>query len=129
MIWDELKYFKKTEFDCRCGCGQNKMQPDFLKKLDDLRERLDFPLIVTSGYRCPSHNMAVSTTGGEGAPHTTGRAVDFSIMGTNAFRLITQASLGGWMTGIGVNQRGAHAKRFIHLDDLDRFPRPNVWSY
>lgn len=129
MIWDELEFFQKKEFDCRCGCGRNEMDPDFLKKLDDLRRRLGFPLVVTSGYRCPDHNESVSTTGRDG-PHTTGRAVDFGIMGYKAKRLLTQASLGGWMTGLGVNQKGPHNKRFIHLDDLEsERTRPNVWSY
>ncbi len=130
-IWDELKYFKKTEFDCRCGCGQNEMEPDFLKKLDDLRGRFDFPFIVTSGYRCPSYNAQVSSTGATG-PHTTGRAVDLALFGRKAFNLMRHWTLGGWGTGIGLKQHGPHDKRFIHLDDIsaddNRF-RPTVWTY
>lgn len=107
------------------------MDDDFLLMLDDLRHRLKFPLVVTSGYRCPVHNVRVSTTGPTG-PHTTGRAVDLAIFGGQAFRLITQASLGGWMSGIGLKQHGTHERRFIHLDNLEsgsgRF-RPTVWTY
>lgn len=130
-VWDELRFFKKSEFDCRCGCGGNEMNPDFLKKLDDLRSRVDFPFIVTSGYRCPDHNEQVSSTGRNG-PHTTGRAVDLSLFGQRAFNVMRQWTLGGWGTGIGLNQKGPHKKRFIHLDDLEadgkRF-RPTVWTY
>lgn len=127
MTW---KHFKPSEFDCRCGCGRNEMQPDFVETLDDLRERLGFPLVVTSGYRCPDHNERISTTGRDG-PHTTGRAVDLAVSGERAFKLLRQCTLGGWMSGIGLKQHGAHETRFIHLDDLapPGHPRPRVWTY
>jgi uncharacterized protein YcbK (DUF882 family) len=105
------------------------MDPHYIEALDDLRARLGFALIITSGFRCPAYNDRVSSTGKSG-PHTTGRASDVSISGPNAFRLITQSSLGGWMTGIGINQKGPHLGRFVHLDDLDGpHPRPRIWSY
>lgn len=131
MIFDELRFFKKSEFTCKCGCNRTYMNPDFLKKLDDARSRFDFPFFITSGYRCPEYNERISTTGRTG-PHTTGRAVDIQLFGKNAFRVIQQCSLGGWFTGIGLHQRGPHAKRFIHLDDLtedDNRARPTVWTY
>lgn len=131
MIWDELRFFKKTEFNCRCGCGRNNMEPEFLKKLDTARGILGFPLIISSGYRCPSHNERVSTTGKSG-PHTTGRAADVLIFGREAYILVRYMSLHGGMTGLGINQRGAHDKRFIHLDDLEQSDgryRPTVWTY
>lgn len=128
--WAEITFFKKTEFDCNCGCGSNLMEKTFLKTLDDLRGRCDFPFIITSGYRCPEYNDAVSSTGRNG-PHTTGRAADIKLFGQRAFNVIRHCTLGGWMTGIGVMQHGPHNSRFIHLDDLepgDRF-RPTIWTY
>jgi uncharacterized protein YcbK (DUF882 family) len=80
MIFEELQFFKKSEFTCKCGCGRTFMEPDFLKKLDDLRSRVDFPFFVTSGFRCPSYNERISSTGRTG-PHTTGRAVDLQLYG------------------------------------------------
>lgn len=131
MIFDELRFFKKSEFTCKCGCNRTFMEPDFLKKLDDLRSRVDFPFVVTSGYRCPEYNNKISTTGLTG-PHTTGRAVDIQLHGRQVFNVMRQATLGGWFSGIGLNQRGPHAKRFIHLDDLEKTDgrfRPTVWTY
>lgn len=127
MQW---KHFEIDEFTCTCGCGINGMRESFVDKLDDLRERCGFPFIVTSGYRCPEHNSRVSSTGSDG-PHTTGRAVDLSVSGNDAFRLVAQCTLGGWMTGVGLKQHGAHASRFVHLDDLAQpgHPRPRVWTY
>lgn len=133
LDWEIIKHFKPSEFACKCGkCGStgNEMDADFIGKLDQLRERHDFPLIITSGYRCPEYNDRISSTGLDG-PHTTGRAADVSVTGERAFKLVTHSSLGGWMTGIGINQRGDYAKRFIHLDDLEApdHPRPRIWTY
>ncbi|UCE39322.1 MAG: peptidase M15 [Thermoplasmata archaeon] len=127
--WEQITYFRPDEFRCRC-CGEERMSLSFILTLDDLRTRLGFPLHISSGYRCPWHNDQVSTTGFNG-PHTTGRAADVLISGEDAFRLVTQSSLGGWFTGIGINQKGPHDKRFIHLDDLTApdHPRPRLWSY
>jgi uncharacterized protein YcbK (DUF882 family) len=123
MSW---KHFKHHEFSCK-HCGENKMEDSFVDKLDALREECGFPLRLTSAYRCPEHNMRVSTTGPDG-PHTTGRAVDIAVRGPQAYRVVALAAKHGF-TGIGVHQKGA--VRFIHLDDLfpPLHPRPNVWSY
>jgi hypothetical protein len=40
-----------------------KMNDDFMQKLIALREHLAFPFIVSSAYRCPSHNEKVGATG------------------------------------------------------------------
>jgi len=124
MNW---KHFTLGEFRCR-HCGENKIERDFIDKLDELRESCGFALVVTSGYRCPEHNANVSSTGLAG-PHTTGRAVDFLVSREQALRLMALAIVQGF-TGIGVNQKGAG--RFIHLDDLPNAPgqpRPTCWSY
>jgi uncharacterized protein YcbK (DUF882 family) len=131
--WKDIKHFKPAEFACRCGeCGSdgNEMNLDFVDSLDQLRERLGYPMTITSGYRCPAYNERISTTGKDG-PHTTGRAADVLISGEQAFRLVQQCSLGGWMSGIGIKQKGPHEKRFIHLDDLagPDHPRPRIWTY
>lgn len=128
MTTDRWQFFDLSEFTCRCGCGTNEMQSDFIDKLDELREAVGFRLRVTSGYRCPSHNQRVSSTGLRG-PHTTGRAVDFAVDRERAFSVLEWIEVFGF-TGIGVNQKGN--SRFIHLDDLPEAggrPRPTVWSY
>lgn len=121
-------HFKIEEFTCSCGCDLALMQYDFIDRLDTLRSILGFPLIVSSGYRCPSHNEEVSTTGKTG-PHTTGRAVDFAVHGEEAYKLLAEANK-FLFSGIGVNQKSAYKNRFIHLDDLPvgEF-RPRVWTY
>jgi zinc D-Ala-D-Ala carboxypeptidase len=122
------KYFTKSELACPC-CGVSAlMRLETVDRLDRLRELFGKPLQLSSAYRCPAHNAAVSSTGADG-PHTTGQAVDVVCRGTDAFVLAGQAMRLGF-TGIGVQQRGG--SRFLHLDDLpnsSRFPRPWLWSY
>ena len=118
------QYFSLEELSCR-HCGEMHMDSGFMAKLVAIRRELGFPLPVTSGYRCPAHNAAVSETGING-PHTTGHAVDIAISGERAYRLL-RAALAHGMTGIGIKQHGDG--RFIHLDDLDGPTRPWIWGY
>lgn len=121
-----LRYFTLEEFTCRCGCGQADMNPVFLEWLDELRARAGFPLVVTSGYRCPAHNQAVSSTGPNG-PHTTGKAADLAVDRGRARILMRLAEcMDPPVQGLGIQQKGSG--RFLHLDLLDR-PEPTVWSY
>ena len=128
-FWDDIQYFSQSEFTCS-HCGDEQMLEAFVRKLDSLRLDYGSPLTVTSGYRCPIHNDAVSSTGLTG-PHTTGCAVDIHVVGFATHRLMKQASIAGF-SGIGVAQKGEHNSRFLHLDVLDAGegrPRPWVWSY
>lgn len=122
--------FSPRELACR-GSGAILVVPPFMERLQHLRSAWRGPLRVTSGYRSPAHNAAVSSTGRDG-PHTTGRAVDIAIAGADALDLLVLARTHGF-TGIGVAQRGPHGSRFIHLDDLESHetagPRPWMWSY
>jgi len=121
-------HFTLAELQCHCGCGRMEIPTAFLDKLENLRVAYNKPMIITSGYRCPGHNAAVSHTG-DGGPHTVG-AVDIQISGPDAHQLLEHACRIGF-SGIGIKQAGLTAGRFIHLDDLDisAHPRPRVWSY
>lgn len=122
-----LRYFDLSEFACR-HCGANRMANWFLRDLDELRHQFGRPLIITSGYRCPTHNAVVSSTGRAG-PHTSGCAADIGVSRGAAYALLRLALALGF-TGIGVAQKSAD--RFIHLDKLPAAPgrpRPSVWSY
>jgi len=121
-----FKYFTAAELKCS-HCNKEGMNINFMKKIEALREELGFPFIVTSGYRCTKHPIEIEkyTVGA----HTTGRAIDVSVYGENAYKLLRGALKAGF-TGIGVNQKGD--SRFIHIDDIEESPerpRPWVWSY
>ena len=127
--WSEVEFFNRSEFACK-HCGRCEMDETFVMRIDELRRKFGEPLRVSSGYRCPEHNAAVSSTGADG-PHTTGRAVDLVVSRGEAHRLLKLIMTMGGFSGVGIQQKGAG--RFLHIDDLrdneTAGPRPTIWSY
>ena len=118
--------FSVNKMACRCGCGTAEMDPEFMRMLQELRDQMQGPLRVSSGRRCEHHNYRVSTAKNEkNGVHTLGQASDILIFGERAMLLFEKARQMGFI-GIGLSQRGDHAKRFVHLDTK---PRKAFWSY
>ena len=115
---DGFKYFNWTEFDCK-HTGLNEMDPEFIHKLDDLREACGFPFVITSGYRDPSHPVEVRKL--KPGTHSSGIAVDIAVNSGQERRLLVQKALELGFTGIGV------AETFVHVDT--RTTRPTMWTY
>ena len=115
--------FKPDEFRCS-HCGSLEVHEDLLDLLQEARETLG-TLTITSAYRCPIHNSAVSKTG-PGGPHTTGKAVDIHVSNSQHRKQLIDY-FADKVTGLGI------AKTFIHIDilyDEDGFEmRPNCWIY
>jgi len=113
-----VKYFSTSEFDCQ-HTGENRMEQDFLDKLDELRDYCGFPFVITSGYRSPSHPLeAVKEIPGT---HAQGIAADIKITNSAHRYTIIKGALEHGFTGIGV------AGDFIHLDT--RGTLPVMWTY
>ena len=129
---DRWPNFSFKEMACQHS-GICNIDPDFMDKLQKLRNATVFGLVVSSGYRDKTHPIEadkISKTGRGGA-HTTGKAVDLKVARDKAYIVLLHA-LALKFTGIGVAQTGE--ARFLHLDDIqpeDNFhvPRPTVWSY
>lgn len=81
ITWDEIKYFKKSEFACKDGCGFDDINLKLVKILDQIREYYGKPIIITSGCRCKKHNKEVG--GVQGSRHELGNAADFYVQGIN----------------------------------------------
>ena len=81
-------------------------------------------LRISSGFRCEDHNEKLSSTGRHG-PHTEAKASDIIISGERAVLLFERARKFGF-SGIGLNQKGPHHKRFVHVDTLES---KALWSY
>lgn len=127
--WSEIKHFTKREFECS-RTGACRMNREFMLWLDGLRDELGFPLVVTSGYRDPSHPLEAAKK--IPGAHAFGLAVDFRLWGANALKLVELAtSTSPVPLGLGVAQCGLIEKRFIHLDHAppECRQRPRVWSY
>lgn len=85
----KCKYFKDSEFTCKCGCGLN-LQKDGIKRIaDEIREHFGRPMIITSGTRCAKHNKAVG--GVSNSWHLKGNAIDIIIPGVSANELYAYA--------------------------------------
>ena len=59
MDWSKEVNFDEAEFRCT-QTGECRMQPDFMRKLQALREEYGKPLTITSGYRSPQHSIEAS---------------------------------------------------------------------
>ena len=113
-------YFKIEEFACSC-CGKNKIDPQFVKKLDEARRLAKIPFIITSGYRCEKHNKEVG--GKADSAHLKGVAADISCQTSTSRYLIVNALIRAGFNRIGI------AKDFIHCDiDKDKLQEV-IWIY
>lgn len=115
------KYFKASEFRCRCAradCTAPPMRPELLEKLDALREEWGKPLRPTSGSRCAYWNEKQG--GAVKSQHLKGNAVDFYFRNLKDMeKFVALAEKFGFM-GIGFG-RG-----IVHLD-CRKFPAR--WTY
>lgn len=115
--WDSYPNFSKAEFDCQ-ETGENKMQPFFLYKLQQLRTAYGKPLTITSGYRSPKHSIEAKKE--KPGTHAQGVAADIAVNNPDRYIVLKLAFELGF-AGIGVD------KNFIHLDSS--MQRKAVWSY
>ena len=70
-------YLFVKEVACRCDdvrCHYTLFHPKTNHSFHLLRSHINYPLIITSGFRCKTHNEKVG--GLELSSHTVGRAVD-----------------------------------------------------
>ncbi len=104
-------HFMLREFECRC-CRCVRLHPELLKKLEALRQYLDMPVIITSGYRCEKHNNEVG--GVERSLHLVGQAADVAVPARAQKNFIAIAKK------IGFDQTLAYPTRnFVHLGIFD----------
>ena len=124
-------HFTYRELQCKCYgefCNGGDMDDEFMEKLEKIRTTFGRPMRVTSGFRCPEYNNRHAATGLTG-PHTTGKAIDILISGREAFDLLWIIMNQDYMRGLGFNQKGPHASRYMHIDSLREGLRPWIWSY
>lgn len=82
-FWDGIKYFKRSEFKCKCGkyCNGFPAEPDenLVNLLDQIRGHYGVPVTITSGVRCKTHNK--NCGGASASQHLVGTAADIKVKG------------------------------------------------
>ena len=119
--WEEIHNFSAREFDSPDLKGSgDRMEKDFIVKLQKAREIANIPFKVNSGYRTPEHNKKVG--GVRNSSHLYGFAADIKA-NTNYKRIrIVIGAISAGIYRIGV------ARSFIHLDS-DPHKSPSLWLF
>ena len=102
------RHFKLSEFACHC-CKRVMLHPKLLAKLVELRNTLERPVYITSGYRCFKYNQKVG--GIVNSYHCIGLAVDIQVKDINLITLLEICENIDF-SGIGFYEK----KNFLHLD-------------
>ena len=119
-----MKYFKIEEFDCK-HTGKNEMVPEFLEKIDHLRDECGFPFVVTSGYRDKTHPVEAAKKAA--GVHSQGIACDIKVnTGYQRYVLLKKAfeqeiSKGSGKSTISINITGVGGTEIKDITSRDTF--------
>lgn len=114
-FWDNIKWFTREEFRCRCGgkyCNGFPAEPDqrIAELADDVREHFGLPADVSSGLRCKTWN-SLQPTASSTSFHQFGRALDFRIRGKSSEEVLD------YVEGLpGVNFAYMIDDEYVHMD-------------
>ena len=111
-FWDEIKYFKRSEFACKCGkCGGYPVEPKekLIRVADQVRKNLGGMATVSSGVRCATHNANVG--GVTNSRHLSGKAMDFCIAGKTAAQVLAEVN-----KHKEIRYEYAIDSRYVHMD-------------
>jgi uncharacterized protein YcbK (DUF882 family) len=89
-FWDEIEYFTRDEFKCKCGgkyCNGYPAEPDerVVRIADQLRKNLGVPITIVSGLRCKTWNAIQG--GVTNSQHMYGEAADIYAKGVPQSRV------------------------------------------
>lgn len=89
-FWDEIEYFDRSEFKCKCGgkyCNGYPDEPDerMVRIADQLRKNLGVPITIVSGLRCKTWNAIQG--GVSNSQHMYGEAADIYAKGISQSRV------------------------------------------
>ena len=89
-FWDEIEYFYRSEFKCKCGgkyCNGYPAEPDerMVRIADQLRKNLGVPITIVSGLRCKTWNAIQG--GVSNSQHMYGEAADIYTKGVPQYRV------------------------------------------
>ena len=112
------QYFKREEFACKCGCGQDTVDAELITVLEDVRNHFNAPVIITpkGGNRCIAYNKAAG--GKKHSRHLIGQAADIVVAGYLPIQIYSylrskyagQYGIGSYKTFTHIDVRGWKAR-------------------
>jgi zinc D-Ala-D-Ala carboxypeptidase len=123
------KNFKPVEVLSTVGLEQFQkgnwlIQPSAMDALQGFRNKLDLPIIITSGYRSPAENKAVG--GAYLSRHVQGIAFDIRCPDISLDALYQEAIAWVLFGAIGISYHG----NFVHVDTRPRVnDKPIKFTY
>ena len=118
----KLNYFRKSEFNCKCGCNTNLIEDDFMIALDNARRISGVPYRVNSGYRCKKHPLSIKSPT---SSHIKGIAADIKFTNGKNLALILSGLGGAGFERFGIDFKN----KFIHADLDTEKVSPTIWGY
>ena len=114
---------------CPCCCGEDKINPVLIEKLQKVRNIIGRPIIIISGVRCEFYNASIKASMNSAHildDHGIGNAVDIACTNCkDRYELVQVAQK--FFKRIGI--AGEHSGNFIHLD-VDPYKTQDViWTY
>ena len=113
-------HFNFDEFKCPCGCGGNKTDTSFINKLENIYEYFSrcpdgiAAIIVTSGYRCSKHSVAVG--GYANDAHTKGIAADIYVLKRDGTTRYNSREVAAVAEKLGFSGIGIIDNTAVHVD-------------
>ena len=122
------RYFREAEFACKCWRCAGRVNTGggmdwrLIRVLSRIRRRVDKPVVVLSGYRCPAHNAEVG--GQPQSLHMASCAADITFDGIDVAALAKMAEECG-ADGIGTYR----SQGFVHVDTRGSMARWDESDY
>lgn len=112
-FWDEIEYFCRDEFGCKCGgkyCNGFPVEPEeaMVRTVDAIRKVLGVPVRISSGIRCTKHNASPQVGGAANSNHLSGKAADLHANVSPAKLKAAAEQVMGSTGGIGLYSWGVH---------------------
>jgi len=115
------KSFRRSEFTCRCGCGFDGVNTDFINHLQIARDVSGVIYKITSGCRCIIHNRKEG--GKSSSDHLTGEGADIETPNSHIRFKVLKGLFAAGFRRIGIG------KEFVHAGSAVRNPAGVSWLY
>jgi len=112
-------HFTSEELQCKCGCGDDKIDMVALQMLERARMYAQMPFHINSGKRCIKHNAEVG--GKEDSAHLDGYAFDVKCDNSSDKFIMIRCFLRAGFVRLGIY------KTFIHVDADPTKPQEVAW--